>query len=268
MIENALNIYTDGSSLSHPRSGGVGIRFVTYDDLGNEVTEDVELSGYKNATNNQMELYACVAALKEALRYKDLTAFSGIAIHSDSRYVVDNYRRAMFEWPKTKWRTRDGPPVLNAELWKDLVRQIRHCWPLRVDFYWVKGHSKDPHNKAADKLAKKSAKGLLNKPLSIMSVRRKTTPHSVEIGSVHMRGQRLRIRVITSEYLRVQRVIRYKYEVLSKGSKYFRNVDFIFSTLDLRAGHHYEVVVNKNSSNPEILRVLREIERSPKGRES
>jgi len=71
VIENALNIYTDGSSLPHPRSGGIRIRFVTDDAQGEEVIENVELPGYKNATNNQMELYACVAALKEALRYKD-----------------------------------------------------------------------------------------------------------------------------------------------------------------------------------------------------
>jgi ribonuclease HI len=96
MIDNALNIYTDGSSLPHPRSGGIGIRFVTYDARGEEVTDDIEVPGYKNATNNQMELYACVAALKEALRYRDLTPFDSIAIYTDSRYVVDNYRKAMF----------------------------------------------------------------------------------------------------------------------------------------------------------------------------
>jgi ribonuclease HI len=162
VIENALNIYTDGSSLSHQRLGGIGIRFVTCDSQGEEVTEDVELPGYKNATNNQMELHACVEALKEALRYKDLTLFDSIAIHTDSRYVVDNYRKAMFEWPKTRWTTRDGPPVLNADLWKDLIKQMKNCQPLRVNFYWVKGHSKDQHNKAVDKLAKKSAKRALN----------------------------------------------------------------------------------------------------------
>ena len=225
--------------------------------------EDVEVSGYMNATNNQMELHACVAALKEALRYKELASFDGIAIYTDSRYVVDNYRKAMFEWPKTKWRTRDGPPVLNAGLWKDLIKQMKLCYPLRVNFFWVKGHSKDQHNKAVDKLAKNSAKRALNKPLSVVTVRRKITPKSVEQGSVRMHGQRLRLRVITSEYLRVQRLSRYKYEVISKGSKYFRNVDFIFSNLDLKAGHHYEVVVNKDSSTPTIIRVLRELEREP-----
>jgi ribonuclease HI len=68
-IEDALNIYTDGSSFSRPRVGGIGIRFITTNELGDEVIEDVELPGYKGATNNQMELYAGVAALKESPAY-------------------------------------------------------------------------------------------------------------------------------------------------------------------------------------------------------
>jgi hypothetical protein len=153
--------------------------------------------------------------------------------------------------------------VLNADLWKDLIKQMKHCSPLRVNFFWVKGHSKDQHNKAVDKLAKKSAKRALNEPLSVVTVRRKITSKSVEVGSVQMHGQRLRIRVITSQYLRVQKLSRYKYEVISKNSKYFGNVDFIFSALDMKAGHHYEVLVNKISSNPTVTNVLGELERPP-----
>jgi hypothetical protein len=40
-----LNIYTDGSSYSGPRRGGVGILFVTVDDEGNEQTEAYPLPG-------------------------------------------------------------------------------------------------------------------------------------------------------------------------------------------------------------------------------
>lgn len=260
-IENALNIYTDGSSYSRPRVGGIGIRFITINDLGEEVIEDVPVAGFKGANSAQMELYACVAAIKEAQKYQDLSSVNSIAIHTDSLYIVDNYKRAMFEWSGNRWRNREGRPVANADLWKDLIKLIRKCWPVRVDFYWVKGHSKDVHNRAADKLAKKSAKNPLNEPLKIVGVRRKTTDKSVEIGSVQMRRQRLAIRIITSEYLITQRVHKYKYEVLSKGSKYFRNVDIIFSNEVLKEGHHYEVSVNNNTANPMILRTLREIER-------
>jgi ribonuclease HI len=261
MIENALNIYTDGSSFSGPRRGGIGIRLITVDDLGNEVVNNIEVPGYKGANNNQMELYACVAALKEACDYYELRSFNGIEIFTDSLYVADNYLSAMFTWPGNKWRNRDGRPIANADIWKDLVKLIKKVSPLRVNIHWVKGHGKDEHNKAADKLAKKSAKNPLNPPLTVVAVRRKQTDKSVEIGSVEMRGQRLRVRIITSEYLRVQKLVKYKYEVLSKGSRYSGNVDVIFSDKDMRAGHHYEVVVNKELRNPRITRVLRELER-------
>jgi hypothetical protein len=60
---------------------------------------------------------------------------------------------------------------------------------------------------------------------------------------------------------KTQRIVKYKYEVLSKGSKYFKNVDIVFSNIDMRVGHHYEVRVNKDTRNPRVTKVLREIER-------
>lgn len=259
-IENALNIYTDGSSFSHPRVGGIGIRFITINEMGDDVVEDVELPGYRGATNNQMELYACIAALREAVKYQDLDSVNSIEIFTDSQYIVNNHKSAMFEWSGNRWRNREDRPVANADLWKDLIKLIRKCWPLRVNFHWIKGHSKDEHNKAADKLAKRSAKNPLHGPLTVVNVRRKTTPKSVECGSVEMRRQRIRIRIITSEYLIAQRISKYKYEVISTGSKYFGNVDIIFSNESLKAGHHYEVMLNKNTGNPMITRMLRELE--------
>lgn len=264
--ENALNIYTDGSSYSGPRTGGFGIRIITVDEAGDEVTEDFPYAGYKNATNNMMELYACIVALKEASNHPKLPSLDRIHICSDSRYVVDNYKTAMFQWQKQKWLTRSGTPVLNADLWKQLVRQIKNA-SRRVDITWVKAHSKDPHNKAVDKLAKQSAKTAVNKPMTNVDVRRKITDKSVNVGSVEMGGQRLAIRIITSEYLHVQKVTKYKYEVLSKRSKYAGNVDFIYSEPgmrlrhDMRVGHHYEVSVNRDTTNPRIVNVLKELER-------
>jgi ribonuclease HI len=258
--EDALNIYTDGSSYSGPRTGGIGIRFITIDDAGHEAVEDFPMPGYKNATNNSMELYACVVALQKASGYPKISHLNRICIFTDSRYVVEHYKKAIFQWPKQKWLRRSGTPVLNAGLWKQLVREIKKA-SRKVEFTWVKGHSKNPHNKAVDKLAKQSAKNAVNDPMSIVTVRRKQTKKSVDIESVEMRGQRLAIRIITSEYLREHKLVKYKYEVLSKGSKYFGNVDLIYSTHDMRAGHHYKISVNRNTSNPRVLNVLRELER-------
>lgn len=207
-----------------------------------------------------MELYACVEGLKEALRYRDFTLVSTIEIYTDSMYVADNYKRAMFEWSGNRWRNREDRPILNAELWKDLIKQIKKS-PRRVNINWIKGHAKDTHNKAVDKLAKKSAKNPLNPPLTVVGVRRKRTKKSTEIGSVEMRGQRLSIRILTTEYLPIQRVFKFKYEVISKYSKYFENVDEIFCSEVMREGRHYEVLVNKNTANPLVLKILRELER-------
>lgn len=261
MIQEPLKIYTDGSSYPTPRRGGIGIRFVGVNDGGDEVIDDVELPGFRGANNNQMELYACVAGLREALENRDLSLVSAFEIYTDSMYVSENYKTAMFQWSGNRWRNRDGRPILNADLWKDFVKLIRKSSPRKVEVHWIKGHSKDRHNKAVDRLAKKSAKNALNAPLTIVGVRRKMTKKSTEIGSVEMRGQRIRIRIITTEYLPVQRLFKFKYEVISKGSTYYGNVDEIFCCEVMKEGHHYEVRMNKNTANPTVTKVLREVER-------
>jgi ribonuclease HI len=258
-IEDALNIYTDGSSYSSPRMGGIGIRFVTIDELGNDKPFDVDLPGYQGATNNQMELQACIQALKEAQKKYNLMEFKKIVINSDSRYVVNNYKNALFYWSKSGWKNLDGRPVENANLWKEFLKQVKRTGR-RVDLNWVKGHSKDIHNKAVDKMAKKSAKNPLNKPLSVVSVRRKISSKATQIGSVEMLGQRLSIRIITTEYFRLQKLYKYRYEVMSKTSKYFGNVDLIFSEISIRDGHCYKVTMNRNTKNPTIMKVLSEID--------
>lgn len=258
LVENALNIYTDGSSLGSPRSGGIGIRFILVDEIGNEETSDSFHPGYQGATNNQMELQACLTALDEARRRGLCRRTQRIFIHTDSMYVCDNVTKAMFEWPKTQWHTRSGTPVINTDLWKALLKAIRACG-CRVEFRWVKGHSKDPHNKAADKMARQSAKAPLNPPLTQVSVRRKRTAESVAMGSVVMSGQRLSIRVMTCEYLHAQRVWKLKYEVISKASPYRGKVDVIFSDELLKDGHSYYVRVNDNTRNPRIVKAFREL---------
>ena len=179
-------------------------------------------------------------------------------IHTDSMYIVENYKNAMWTWPKTKWCNYSGKPILNADQWKKLVKCIKKTQKF-VEFKWVKGHSKDEHNRAVDSSAKKSAKGVLNKPLKNVDVRRKLTSESVEIQSVKMRGQRISVRIITAEYLNVQRIHRYRYEVISKKSEFCKKVDFICSHEFLKAGHSYHVRLNNDIKNPTIMKVFREV---------
>jgi ribonuclease HI len=259
--ELAINVFTDGSSYSHPRRGGVGIRIITVGTDGHEIVHEEQPQGFQGATNQQMELQACI----EALRYLtsrnshvDPDDFSKVVIHTDSRYVVEGHRSALYTWSTTGWTTRDGNPVANAQQWKDLVRQILRVGR-RVEFKWVKGHKSSAHNKAVDKIAKISAKGVLQPPLTVTSVRRKTTTKSVERGCVQLIGQRLTIRIITDEYLRVQRIYKYKYEVVSHASPFRSLVDIAFSKQLMRAGHTYYVLMGTDTAAPRIVKIYREV---------
>jgi len=118
MEENTLNIYTDGSSFQHPRRGGMGILYIYIDSLGNEIRKEFPVTGYNGATNNQMELNACILALKNIPDFGDDHKYKSIFIYTDSKYVVDNVNNALFVWPKTKWLKRGGAPVLNANYGK------------------------------------------------------------------------------------------------------------------------------------------------------
>lgn len=258
IFHDALNIYTDGSSYSKPRRGGVGMLFVFYDDSGKEVQIERNLEGYTGATNNQMELQAVILALKEVPSIPLSNRVSRIVVITDSRYVTDNFKRAVWNWSKNEWRNQHGAPVANAVQWKDLIKTVRQLG-MRVDFRWVKGHAKNAYNRQVDKLAKSSAKGLLQKPIQYTDLRRKKSREITEPGSVVMEGQRMTIRIISCAYEKLQRVFKLRYEVTSPKSKYFQKVDFIFSRVALRTGHIYYVVVNNEPKNPEIVKVIREI---------
>ena len=64
--------------------------------------------------------------------------------------------------------------VLNADLWKELIREMAKVRK-RVDIEWIKGHAKNEHNKAVDKLAKNSAKNATKRLPGFVDVRRKFT---------------------------------------------------------------------------------------------
>lgn len=257
--EDAINIYTDGSSLQRPRRGGVGIRYIVINDAGDEECLDECPPGYKEATNNEMELLAPILALRGIPDEMMTSNIDRIYIFTDSMYVSDHFYNATHVWPNNGWCNRHGRPIENAKLWKDLVREVKKA-SKRVEFKWVKGHGTNKHNRAVDKLAKKSANSaILNDPLTVQSVRRKLTGESVEIGCVKMEGQELDVRVITDKWMREQKVWRYKYEILPSDSPYVGKVDIIFSEIQLRAHHSYRVVVCADQKNPRILELVEEI---------
>lgn len=265
--ESALTVFTDGSSLPAPRRGGIGVHFVQTDSVGNERYFDLDVSGYAGATNNQMELQAVITALGtiNAGRLPD-EMFEGITkidIYTDSQYVANHLGTAIYQWPRDDWHTRDGAPVLNADLWKELVRQYkkaRQTWR-RVEINWGKGHSSsNQHNKTADKLAKQSARKPMRTLNGAAVVRRKKTRQITQPGRVEMLGQKLTVRVVGAEPVPLKpQLSRYRYEVMSRGSPFFGCIDFVFSENPmLRPQHTYYVRMGTDQGYPQIARVFGE----------
>jgi ribonuclease HI len=136
-------IYTDGSSLGNPGPGGYGI-VIPSDDGDRELS-----GGFRQTTNNRMELLACIVGLEE------LATPSAVALYSDSRYVVDGINKGWARgWQRNQWRKRNGGQALNIDLWQ---RLLALCDRHDVQFIWVKGHAGNPANERCDQLATQAA---------------------------------------------------------------------------------------------------------------
>lgn len=257
--DSALLVYTDGSCLPHPRRGGYGIRiiFPVFYSKEDEIL-DIDSPSYQNATNNQMELFAVIQALKHVESSVNFHKISRVIVCTDSQYVSENYSHALFNWSKSKWFLKNGAPVQNADLWKELVK-VSSRIKCRVEIKWVKGHAKNSDNNAVDKIAKHSAKSKIKRIFRPITVRRKLSPNKVNPGCIESVGQRISIRIITDEFLPIQKLFKYKIEVISKRSKYYNCVDFLYSKHLLKAGHSYVVSLKTNKNLLTISKILEEI---------
>lgn len=135
----AIEIFTDGAAKGNPGPGGYGaiLRFQG---------KEKELSqGYRNTTNNRMELLAVIVAL-EALK----TNKYSITVYSDSKYVVDAIEKGwLFGWEKKGFKKKK-----NVDLWKRYLSLHRK---FNIRYVWVKGHAGHPENERCDQLAVEAA---------------------------------------------------------------------------------------------------------------
>jgi len=141
-----VTIYTDGGSSGNPGPGGYGVVQICGD-------QRKELSGgFRRTTNNRMELMGIIVALRN-LEYKNLP----ITICTDSSYVVNGITKGWAKsWRKNNWIKSDKKPAVNPDLWSELLDLIE---PLKITFFWVKGHAGNPLNERCDELAVTAAKG-------------------------------------------------------------------------------------------------------------
>jgi ribonuclease HI len=144
MIEDVVDIFTDGACRGNPGPGGWGI-VLRYK------TREKELwGGEANTTNNRMELTAVIRAL-EALKRP-----SRVRLYTDSQYVQKGISEWIHSWKRKGWKTADKKDVKNVDLWRELeALAAQH----EVEWLWVKGHAGHPENERADALANKGIEG-------------------------------------------------------------------------------------------------------------
>jgi ribonuclease HI len=137
-----VEMFTDGACKGNPGPGG-------WAALLRMGTHEKELvGGEAHTTNNRMEMTAILAGLKALKQPCDVT------IHTDSRYVIDGMTKWIFGWQKRGWVNAAKKPVLNDDLWRELLVAVR---PHSVTWEWVKGHSGHPENERVDALASAEA---------------------------------------------------------------------------------------------------------------
>lgn len=258
--EEALNIFTDGSSFPLlKRAAGVGIHLVWVNEQGHEEIEDYAPPGWEEATIDEMEIMAITVGLIEAKRFfDDLHRFKYVLVFSDSNYVVENFNKAMNVWPNRKWLGSNQMPVANIELWKNLRKAVKK-YPLQVKIEWVRAHKSNKHNRAADKLARKSAQLPVNPRLRIRETARKWSSRKTISGCVPINGQVAKIRIIGREYITKAKTGKYCYEIIDPNDPNFMDVDFVYCQTNLSRHKCYEVQFNDDHSKPTIVEITAEL---------
>lgn len=118
------------------------------------------LKGSKQ-TNQRAELTAISRALDIAPRHRDVT------IYTDSMYSINSVTQWYRNWEKNGYISSSRKPVENKDIVIDIREKIeeRELLKKKTIFVWVKGHSNNPGNVEADKLAVQgslSGRGSLN----------------------------------------------------------------------------------------------------------
>lgn len=181
-LPDGVVLHADGGSRpTNPGFGGFGIHGYAYMDqvpkkgsgnsdirltrdgyrTASEVTDDPQVTpcfyldyvgSFKNlVTNNVAELTGGLTAMEWALAVQ----IPRITILSDSRYFVDGTNDWLSTWARNGWKTRNGSPLANVEIWiriKAVVEAIAAAkFELRIGY--IPGHSGHIGNEIADRLA-------------------------------------------------------------------------------------------------------------------
>lgn len=135
-----IDIWTDGGAKPNPKGNGGWAAILKCGEV------EREYSGSEpDTTNNRMEL---TAALQALMRLKNPCS---VHLRTDSQYLANCFKQGWIaKWKKNGWRTANGEPVKNQDIWEQLEAvAAKHT----ITWEWVRGHSDDEYNNRCDRLA-------------------------------------------------------------------------------------------------------------------
>lgn len=134
-----VEIFCDGACSGNPGPGGYGA-ILRYGGREKEIR-----GGARETTNNRMELSGAI----EALRL--LTRPCRVTVTTDSQYLVKGITEWISGWQRNGWRNSKKEPVVNRDLWEQLLALTQmHV----IDWKWVRGHAGHAENERCDQLAR------------------------------------------------------------------------------------------------------------------
>jgi len=154
-----IRAYADGGCRGNGRTGNIGGYGIVLEWKGRtrEFSE-----GFRETTNNRMELLAALDALRLILA---IPGYAGLPVEltSDSKYVIECFEKSWYAgWRRKGWKTSAGKPVKNRDLWEPLLEakeglEVRGA---EVTFTHVLGHKGHPQNERCDELANLAMDGI------------------------------------------------------------------------------------------------------------
>jgi ribonuclease HI len=107
--------------------------------------------GFRQTTNNRMEIYAAIKGL-ELLKVP-----CKVTLYSDSQYLVNAMMEGWVKaWKKRDWWRTNKERAVNFDLWQ---RLLNLCTEHEVKFVWVKGHAGNKENERCDQLSCAALRG-------------------------------------------------------------------------------------------------------------
>jgi ribonuclease HI len=142
MTQSITALYTDGACSGNPGPGGWGMVAYLSDGSVHELG-----GGDRATTNNRMEMQAAIAALEFLQSTGSSTA---IPLYTDSEYLKNGITQWIKGWKKKGWKTAQGKPVINQDLWQQLD-QLNQPF---VQWTHVRAHAGNVGNERCDVIAR------------------------------------------------------------------------------------------------------------------